>query len=61
MAKANHFKAALDQKRIDSLKLNAMLQKLNEAGTWGEKEIKAHGEEMINVLLESTQSQFQLN
>ncbi len=61
MAKANHFKAALDQKRIDSLKLHAMLQKLNEAGTWGEKEIKAHGEEMINVLLESTQSQFQLN
>ena len=57
-AKADHFRAAIAQKRIDSLKLYAMIQKLDDDQAWGPKEIKEHGQEMFDLLLASTQSKF---
>ena len=59
-AKADHFRAAIAQKRIDSLKLYAMIQKLDDDQAWGPKEIKEHGQEMFDLLLASTQSKFTL-
>lgn len=52
-AKLTHFEGSINQKKIDSLKLYKMIQKAKE-NDWTEYEIKAHGEEMINILCDST-------
>lgn len=49
--KRDKFKGALKEKRVDSLKLYKMLQKLNEKGAWLREEIQAHEDEMLNLLL----------
>lgn len=49
-AKKEHFQPNIVQKRIDSLKLYKMLQVLDEHKTWGEAEIQLHGQQMLNVL-----------
>ena len=49
-AKKEHFQPNIVQKRIDSLKLYKMLQLLEAHKTWGEEEIHHHGQQMLNVL-----------
>lgn len=52
--KVVHFKPAILQKRIDSLKLYNMINIAENRGKWGEDEISEHGEEMLEILCNST-------
>ncbi|ANQ21206.1 hypothetical protein BA893_05825 [Vibrio natriegens] len=49
-AKRDHFKAAINDKNIDTLKLYEMIQHLNSSGEWGVKQILEHEQQMIEVL-----------
>lgn len=55
-AKVAHFKASIDNKAIDSLKLYMMIEVFNNQGAWGQKQITAHGKDMVNLLLNSTKT-----
>jgi hypothetical protein len=52
-AKMAHFSADTAKKSIDSLKLYEMIKLLKDYDNWAEEEIKKHGKEMIELLLES--------
>jgi len=52
-AKLAHFSAAINKNTIDSLKLYEMT-KIAKDGEWGEDEIIEHGQEMVELLLNST-------
>ncbi|WP_305816704.1 DUF262 domain-containing protein [Photobacterium leiognathi] len=49
-AKRDHFKAAINDKNIDTLKLYEMILHLNNSGEWGEKQILEHEQKMIEIL-----------
>ncbi|WP_299021942.1 DUF262 domain-containing protein [uncultured Photobacterium sp.] len=49
-AKRDHFKAAIANKNIDSLKLYEMIKLLNSAADWDIPQIEQHGEEMLKLL-----------
>jgi len=49
-AKRDHFKASINDKNIDTLKLYEMIQHLNSNGEWGVKQILEHEQQMIEVL-----------
>ncbi|NMT18923.1 DUF1524 domain-containing protein, partial [Vibrio parahaemolyticus] len=49
-AKRDHFKAAINAKDIDTLKLYEMIQHLNNSGEWGVNQILEHEQQMIEVL-----------
>ncbi|MBB1486999.1 GmrSD restriction endonuclease domain-containing protein [Oceanospirillum sediminis] len=55
-AKLAHFSAAINDKSIDSLKLYEMIKLTKSNDEWGADEINEHGEEMLNLLLDSTQA-----
>lgn len=49
-AKCDHFKAAIDAKRIDTLKLYEMIELTNDAQKWTETEIETHEKAMLEIL-----------
>ncbi|EPO7426842.1 DUF262 domain-containing protein [Vibrio cholerae] len=49
-AKRDHFKSAINDKNIDTLKLYEMIQHLNHSGEWGVQQILEHEQKMIEVL-----------
>lgn len=49
-AKRDHFKAAINDRSIDTLKLYEMIQHLNNSGEWGVKQIHEHERQMIEIL-----------
>ncbi|MDK9783402.1 DUF262 domain-containing protein [Vibrio sp. B172a] len=49
-AKRDHFKAAINDKNIDTLKLYKMIQHLNDSGKWDTEQIIEHEQQMIEVL-----------
>lgn len=51
-AKRDHFKAAVADKKIDSLKLYEMINLLDSSGEWTERQIKQHEKEMLDILQE---------
>lgn len=53
-AKLAHFSTALKNKSVDSLKLYEMIKILESSNEWGKSEIEKHGQDMINLLLNST-------
>ncbi|XEI32105.1 DUF262 domain-containing HNH endonuclease family protein [Aeromonas veronii] len=50
MQKQEHFAVSLARNEIDSLKLHAMLQLMQQRQAWGEDEIDFHQKEMMTVL-----------
>ncbi|MBG3130575.1 DUF262 domain-containing protein [Proteus mirabilis] len=50
-AKRDHFKAAIDAKSIDTLKLYEMIELMNDAQEWTETEIEAHEKAMLAILI----------
>ncbi len=55
-AKHEHFAASIKQKKIDSLKVYAMLKLLERSGTWWADEILEHEKDMFEVLLGAVNS-----
>jgi hypothetical protein len=51
-----HFKPAIAQKKIDSLKLYQMLKTTEKKSDWGEDEIIEHGKDMLETLFHSTRT-----
>tara|TARA_Y100001973_G_C5208570_1_gene343551 strand:- start:9278 stop:11269 length:1992 start_codon:yes stop_codon:yes gene_type:complete len=54
--KLEDIKVTLSNNKIDSLKLHKMMQMTLSEGKWGKEQIQKHGEEMIELLLSSTDS-----
>lgn len=55
-AKRDHFKAAINAKNIDTLKLYEMIQHLNNSGEWGVNQILEHEQQMIEVLTKDSRT-----
>lgn len=55
-AKREHFKAAIADKNIDTLKIYEMIKLMDDAKAWGESEIEEHGNEMLTILCGSTKT-----
>ncbi|MCM2680962.1 DUF262 domain-containing protein [Echinimonas agarilytica] len=53
-AKRDHFKAAINGKKIDTLKLYKMISLLAEGGEWEAAQIKLHENSMIKLLVEDS-------
>ena len=51
-SKLEYFEPNLKKKNIESLKLYKMIQHLRTAKNWGQHEIKAHGDEMLEILMD---------
>lgn len=51
-SKLEYFEPNLKKKNIESLKLYKMIQQLRTAKNWGQHEIKAHGDEMLKILMD---------
>jgi hypothetical protein len=51
-AKRDHFKAAVADKKIDSLKLYEMINLLDSSGEWTERQIEQHEQKMLKILQE---------
>ncbi|WP_049874783.1 DUF262 domain-containing protein [Vibrio parahaemolyticus] len=49
-AKRDHFKAAIADKAIDTLKLYEMIKLMNEFDSWSENQINAHEQAMLTIL-----------
>lgn len=49
-AKRDHFKAAIADKNIDTLKLYEMIKLLDASGEWGEHQIEEHEQKMLGLL-----------
>lgn len=57
-AKRDHFKAAIDSKSIDTLKLYEMIQLMDRAQQWTETEIAVHEEAMLAVLIADSKAKY---
>lgn len=53
-AKRDHFKAAINDKNIDTLKLYKMIQHLNSNGEWDTEQIIEHEQQMIEILVKDS-------
>jgi len=53
-AKNDHFKAAISNKKIDTLKLYAMIQLMNAENAWDEREIEQHEQQMLALFEEDS-------
>ena len=51
-AKRDHFKAAVADRKIDSLKLYEMINLLDSSGEWTERQIEQHERKMLGILQE---------
>ncbi|WGV98871.1 DUF262 domain-containing HNH endonuclease family protein [Vibrio sp. YMD68] len=57
-AKRDHFKAAIVDKSIDTLKLYEMIKAMNNANEWSETQISAHEQDMLRVLVDDSKKEF---
>ncbi|MFA0572121.1 DUF262 domain-containing protein [Vibrio splendidus] len=57
-AKRDHFKAAIVDKSIDTLKLYEMIKAMNSANEWSDTQISAHEQDMLNVLVDDSKKEF---
>ncbi len=48
-AKRDHFKAAISDKSIDSLKLYEMIKLMDASNSWGRDEIEQHERSMLDI------------
>ncbi|PXX47170.1 HNH endonuclease family protein [Undibacterium pigrum] len=48
-AKRDHFKAAINNKNIDTLKLYSMIKSMDVSGEWGPDQIQEHEKNMLSV------------
>lgn len=53
-AKRDHFKAAINDKNIDTLKLYKMIQHLNSSGEWDAEQIIEHEQQMLEVFVKDS-------
>ena len=53
-AKRDHFKAAIADKSIDTLKLYEMIELMNAGNEWTETQIAAHEQAMLKILVEDS-------
>ncbi|EMH0133119.1 TPA: DUF262 domain-containing HNH endonuclease family protein [Proteus mirabilis] len=59
--KRGYFQSAINDKRIDSLKLYKMIQLMdNMDGTWGKTQIEAHEQQMLKLLEDDSKQETQL-
>ncbi|GAC20300.1 DUF262 domain-containing protein [Paraglaciecola arctica] len=56
-AKRDHFKAAIADKRIDTLKLYEMIKVMNSAGEWTETQIAEHERNMLTILINDSKAE----
>lgn len=56
-AKKEHFQQAIKQGKIDSLKIYEMIKILNNEDSWGEKQIKKHELEMLQLFIVDSKKQ----
>jgi len=57
-AKRDHFKAAISDKSIDTLKLYEMIKLMNSAKEWTETQIATHEQAMLTVLIADSKKEF---
>lgn len=57
-AKRDHFKAAISDKSIDTLKLYEMIKLMNSANEWTETQIATHEQAMLTVLIADSKKEF---
>ena len=57
-AKRDHFKAAIADKSIDTLKLYEMIKAMNSANEWSDAQISAHEQDMLSVLVDDSKKEF---
>jgi len=57
-AKRDHFKAAIADKRIDTLKLFEMIKLMNNDGEWAETQIEKHEKNMLTILTNDSKAGF---
>jgi hypothetical protein len=56
-AKRDHFKAAIANKSIDTLKLYEMIKLMNSAGEWTEAQIIEHERNMLTILINDSKAE----
>jgi hypothetical protein len=56
-AKRDHFKAAIADKSIDTLKLYEMIKLMNSAGEWTEAQITEHERNMLTILINDSKTE----
>lgn len=56
-AKKEHFASAIQEGKIDSLKIYEMINLLNKEGSWGVGQIKQHEDEMLQLFMKDSQKQ----
>lgn len=56
-AKKEHFQPAINEGKIDSLKIYEMINLLNNEDSWGEKQIKKHELEMLQLFIVDSKKQ----
>jgi hypothetical protein len=56
-AKRDHFKAAIADKSIDTLKLYEMIKAMNSAGEWTETQISEHERNMLTILINDSKAE----
>lgn len=56
-AKKEHFQPAINEGKIDSLKIYEMINLLNNEGSWGEEQIKKHELEMLQLFIVDSKKQ----
>lgn len=60
-AKRDHFKAAIAEKNIDTLKLYEMIKLMDQEGDWGESQINEHEDCMFKLFVKDSQSAMEVN
>lgn len=57
-AKRDHFKAAIADKSIDTLKLYEMIKLMNKDNEWTETQIAEHEQDMLQLLINASKEEF---